>query len=335
MRLLSSDSCASKSFNGFLFISKAHRRSAQSDGMFQSKILYIDKILPPRQLHYSRAESPLHTDSRGLQTRYDLLSCKVPAAVMAMGQLILITVFLLFFSTPILSVRILFEWWTRGLEVHSDGPLTAEFNPALPGFCCKPDPDFVNSLWELESGATTFYGLLYQQIGFGWSATGNNPSTDIPECTGLPILRVSGPSGDTWSGNPAIDVYNPPGNFASVEGTPQSVVFAATWIDLRTRLPPSSADARYLQWQGVKGAVWGKNSWNIASGGIPFGSRKRSVERKLNGYALQGTAYITPPARVQYPTMYAVFGTNYTGLGNGSYSSEDGRLLNLKNPLGK
>ncbi|CAF9938200.1 hypothetical protein IMSHALPRED_000716 [Imshaugia aleurites] len=146
----------------------------------------------------------------------------------------------------------------KTLKLCRNDPSVSGSSVSPPGFCCQPDPDFATSLHDFDSGVTTFYGLQNQQMGFGWSAIGPDPDFDLPECTGLPILRISGPAPNWGQPDPGQYVHNPSGNYHFVDGTPQSVVFAATWIDLRTRFPPDSADARYLQWQGVKGAVWGE-----------------------------------------------------------------------------
>lgn len=126
-----------------------------------------------------------------------------------------------------------------------------------------------------------------------------------------------------------------PGRGADTPGAPQNVVFAASWIDLRLRFPPSSAGTRYLQWQGVKGAIWGTDSWSAESNGIPFPKSKRSHRvRKLNNYAQNGTVYVSTPKRVRYPSTYTLNGTEYVLAGNGAYLSKDGKVLDLRTIAG-
>lgn len=137
-------------------------------------------------------------------------------------------------------------------------------------------------------------------------------------------MRVFGPSPQAGD---IIFAYNPPWG-EEESGYPDNVVFAAAWIDLRTRFPPNSATARYLQWQGVKGAIGGSGTWSAASDGIPFPRKKRSSwGRKMNDVAEQGTAYIREPTRSVYPDVYRANVIDYLRAGNETYVSDSGEVL--------
>ena len=243
---------------------------------------------------------------------------------------ILLHVFLLLLlPLGTLQVNIELQWWSEGMQ-YFDGLVTARWDNVSPGDCCKPTPWMVPSTRLFRAGETTFYGLRHQQFGAGWAATGFDHS-DILNCTGTPIMRVFGPSSRD---DDMIVAYNPPWGMDE-PGYPQNVVFAAAWIDLRTRFPPNSAATRYLQWQGVKGLVWGSNTWSAASDGIPFPKKKRNRRRKkLNGFAEQGTAYISEPRRSVYPDVYRVNGIDYLKGVNGTYVSESGKMLDFTSIAG-
>ncbi|KAL8748534.1 MAG: hypothetical protein Q9184_007235, partial [Pyrenodesmia sp. 2 TL-2023] len=198
------------------------------------------------------------------------------------------------------------------------------------------------SLTHSRAGETVFHNLLRNQFGAGWAATGL-AHRDIINCTGVPILRVFGPSP---SGSTADDdddrivVYNPPWG-EDIEGEPANVVFAAAWVDLRVRFPPGDAGSRYLQWQGVKGAaVWGLGTWRAASDGVPVpkkmvkrGSSSSSGRKDkvlVNGRALNGTAYVATPVRWAVPDVYGVDGREYRYVGNDTYVDEGGRVLDFR-----
>ena len=145
------------------------------------------------------------------------------------------------------------------------------------------------------------------------------PDSSRVGCTGTPTARFSGPG--IWVHTvPSIGDYRFDAEF-------HELFFSASWVDLRTRFPPGSADTRYLQWQGVKGLIWGKNIWSAASDGIPF--PKRSKESNSNHRARTGTAYIQSPGRSRYPSRYSIHGINYTRVADGLYESHDGMTLNL------
>lgn len=134
-----------------------------------------------------------------------------------------------------------------------------------PGACCKPRLGLIPSLRNHRAGSTTFFHLRQNQFGAGWPARANIPHLESVACTGAPILRFHGP---TIGLDDSVDTYNPLWG-EDVPGTPETVVFAIAWIDLRLRFPPSSAEPRYLQWQGVKGLVWGRNTWKRGVGWYP------------------------------------------------------------------
>ncbi|KAI4120956.1 MAG: hypothetical protein LQ338_006651 [Usnochroma carphineum] len=225
-----------------------------------------------------------------------------------------------------LQVDISLEWWpdiTAHFEGLVEGIVSARWNNVPPGTCCKPRPWQVPSTQYFHAGEAKFYGLRQNQFGAGWAATGV-ANEDIINCTGAPILRVFGPG---TGAEDSIVVYNPPWG-EDIDGTLGSVVFAASWVDLRLKFPPDSAGTRYLQWQGLKRAIWGTDTWSAESNGIPFPRKKRSSQmRKLNGRVQHGTAFISAPTRCVYPDVYTVNETEFTHKGNGTYVSKNGKVL--------
>lgn len=218
-------------------------------------------------------------------------------------------------------------------QFDSRDPVIAICRFIPPGECCIPHRrEFLHPHENLDSinyGATGFSVLLADQIGFGWGARGHNYE-DIRCGAGNPILRFAGPNQvpfDPWDDEGGY-VTHPPGGLLSEEPTtPDRIVFAASWIDLRRRFPPNSASSRYLQWQGVRGLIWGSGRWTFESQGIPFPKRDRT--QALNSWATRGTAYLQAPTRWRRPDLYSINGTNYTDSGNAIYRAEDGRSLNL------
>ncbi|KAL8968128.1 MAG: hypothetical protein Q9183_002609 [Haloplaca sp. 2 TL-2023] len=211
-----------------------------------------------------------------------------------------------------------------------------------PGECCIPHAEQLlgplENLEMIEYSCTAFDQLLANQIGFGWAAQGSRYE-DI-KCQGNPLFRQPGPTDipfDPWEPGGGY-IITPDGAdelmpTAEGPGTPQTVAFAASWIDLRTRFPPGSAETAWLQWQGVRGLVWGSEKLDLSSGPVPFPSfLKRDGRKRLNSWALQGTAYLQAPARWRRPTLYRVNGTNYTISGDGIYRAMDGTSLNLTTP---
>lgn len=218
-------------------------------------------------------------------------------------------------------------------EIDSRDPVIAICRFIPPGECCIPHRRELlhpfENLDSIEYGATGFSVLLAGQIGFGWGATGSNYE-DVKCGVGNPILRLAGPNDtpfDPWDDAGGYITLPPGGNMAEEPASPEKIVFAASWMDLRRRFPPNSADSKYLQWQGVRGLVWGSGRWTAESQGIPFPKRGRT--EALNSWASHGTAYVQPPIRWRRPDLYSVNGTNYTSAGDGIYKAEDGRLLNL------
>ncbi|KAI4193870.1 MAG: hypothetical protein LQ350_008104 [Teloschistes chrysophthalmus] len=253
--------------------------------------------------------------------------------------LCLTAVFLVWHATATyhhLTIDIVFiHWAPPGLTDPRD-PVQAICNGIPPGECCKPHRDEIlgprENLESIEYSATGFATLQQNQIGFGWAAQGNKYE-DI-KCEGEPILRLPGPNElpyDPWDIGGGGYILTPPGgNFAEEPSTPQSVVFAASWIDLRTRFPASSLETRWLQWQNVRGLVWGANKLNLQQGPLPFPKRDQQTQR-LNSWASTGTAYLSAPTRWRRPDLYRINGTNFTDSGDGVYRTEDGRTLNLTN----
>ena len=194
-----------------------------------------------------------------------------------------------------------------------------------PGECCKTELANFHYAIHIVESKTTVGPLLADQFSAAWSAdaaTISSTKSIFTNCTGLPIDRFFGPG--TWERR-AEDRSE----FQYDNWPDENLAFGASWVDLRLRFPASSAGTRYLQFQGVKGLVWGTNTWSAASNGMPF---PKSMKRnRLNGLAQQGTAYIQPPSRWRYPDVYEVNGTTYKDTGNGVYKSEAGRVLNLTN----
>ncbi|KAL8655768.1 MAG: hypothetical protein Q9226_002912 [Calogaya cf. arnoldii] len=158
-----------------------------------------------------------------------------------------------------------------------DDQITAHWSSFPGGTCCEPSPQQLPTLQHSLAGGTIFHHLRHNQFGAGWAATGL-ANSDIIDCISAPILRVFGPGTEDVDSDA---VYNPPWA-EEIQGTPQNVVFAATWIDLRERFPPDSAGSRYFAWQGMKGAVWGRYTWSVGSNGVPFPkTRKRREEGRV------------------------------------------------------
>lgn len=209
-------------------------------------------------------------------------------------------------------------------------PMVAVCLDIPPGDCCKPHEDAIlpgpESLHDYDASHVRFTGLRTQQLGAGYGAT--TPRYDGIACSGTPLVRFFGPDDPLRSphGQPRFQAFDPNGRLVP----PMNLVFSASWIDLRTRFPPDSAAARYLQWQGVKRMVWGSDTWSAASDGIPFPRRKREREQqRLNGWAQTGQVTISTPRRWRYPDLYSFNGTDFRKGGDGVFQSSDGRVLNL------
>lgn len=211
----------------------------------------------------------------------------------------------------------------------------AEWENVPPGECCIPHRSIIPSVEQIDLREEVIWGVLQaQQLALGWGGSVLEEGQVI-ECTGSPVARVMGPHPYARSEHPDYSVIlhgmiNIPHYRAPPLPWPREFVFAASWVDLRTRLPPSGADARYLQWQGVKSLIWGKNTWTAASDGIPF--PKRDHVPRLNGFASQGQATIQRPSRWRYPNSYTMNGTKYAHAGDDVYRSLDGSVLNMTMP---
>ncbi|KAL8656156.1 MAG: hypothetical protein Q9210_000441 [Variospora velana] len=212
-------------------------------------------------------------------------------------------------------------------------PVIAICRSIPPGECCIPLRAELlaphETLDSFDYGATAFSTLLPGQLGFGWGAPSSNYE-DIRCGAGNPTLRLVGPNRmpfDPWDEDGGYITQPPGGAFAERPSTPQGIVFAASWIDLRRRFPPNSADTRYLQWQGVRGLIWGSGRWTAESQGVPFPKRDRT--QTLSPQTPHGTAYLQAPARWRHPDLYRINGTNYTDSGDGVYRAEDRRSLNF------
>ncbi|KAL8692332.1 MAG: hypothetical protein Q9218_002625 [Villophora microphyllina] len=212
---------------------------------------------------------------------------------------------------------------------------TAEWENVPPGECCRPHRNMIPPLYTIEQETVVWGRLQAQQLALGWGGTELGPQ--VPECAGSPVARIMGPNPFAGTQRPDFSeiihrMTNEPDYRPPRQPWPREFVFAASWIDLRTRFgPPSGANARYLQWQGVKSLVWGQNTWTAASDGIPF--PKRDHVPKLNGFAPQGKATIQTPTRWRYPSSYTINGTIYADPGNGIYKSSDGKILNTTKPF--
>ncbi|KAL9581077.1 MAG: hypothetical protein Q9212_004111 [Teloschistes hypoglaucus] len=242
---------------------------------------------------------------------------------MSQLQKISIILFLISFTSASLQVSIF---------MHFFPPVgIAEWENVPPGQCCIPHRSLIPPLERYDLREEVIWGVLQaQQLALGWGGSALEEGQTI-ECAGNPIARIMGPSQFARSEHPDYSVIVQRIITDSNYRAPplpwtREFVFAASWVDLRTRLPPSGADARYLQWQGVKSLIWGKNTWTAASDGIPF--PKRDHDPKLNGFASQGQATIQRPSRWIYPSSYTLNGTKYADAGDGVYRSLDGRILN-------
>lgn len=210
----------------------------------------------------------------------------------------------------------------RGLFPNRD-PVSAICLNISPGTCCKPHEGAIlpapETLYDYDSSYVSFTGLQVQQLGAGFAATSND--FEGIGCTGAPLIRLFGPSDE------AQEIYHPDGRLPA----PNTMVFAASWVDLRTRFPPDSAATRYLQWQGVKNMVWGSDTWSATSNGVPFPrTRKREREQvRVNRWSEKGQVTISTPRRWRYADLYEVNGTEFQTGEDGVFRSMDGRVFNL------
>lgn len=245
--------------------------------------------------------------------------------------------FMLFFEyTRCVSIQ-LKHWYTNHTVITR---LCTDIDP---GTCCRPYPSVSSSANAIAGSEIVVYDLKVQQLAFGY---GRPLASSLPsqDCTGTPLARFAGPKrvwraykpdGLDWqnfyvaSGFFPID-WHPaiPGTWGTVaplnldteapwHAVSDDIIFGASWVDLRTRFPPESdARVRYLQWQGVKGLVWGKNVWSAASDGVIFPRAENELLSKrvivppnmtiLTNALSVGTAYLTAPRRWQYAERFAI-----------------------------
>lgn len=256
---------------------------------------------------------------------------------MMFSGLLILTAFLLFrTATAAHYLKIDFQFIHRmSLETTNVlTPVEALCHGLPPGECCIPHRQELlrpsENLESIEYSAVGFTRLLENQIGFGWGASG--PNFDDIKCQGEPLFRLPGPNEipfDPWEPDGGYTITPPGGLEAKHPSPPQIIAFAASWIDLRTRFPPSNAETRWLQWQNVRGFVWGANKLDLQSGAIPFPKRDRT--KRFNSWTPTGTAYLQAPARWRRPDLYRINGTNYTDSGDSVYKAVDGRFLDITN----
>ncbi|KAL8715121.1 MAG: hypothetical protein Q9220_001078 [cf. Caloplaca sp. 1 TL-2023] len=249
----------------------------------------------------------------------------------------LLTILLLLANAiPSSQLDITIEWWPVGLLGQLLGNYQVTCSDIPPGECCIPHPALIPSPGEVGLSQVNFGSLLQNQLGAGWASQGP-AQEDVANCSGMPVLHVMGPQLLAVYQVPEIDGWvsdtTSTDSTRSAFALPDEMVFTASWVDLRTRFPPDSADARYLQFQGVKSLVWGTNTWSAASDGIPF--PKRSRKPRLNGWAQRGKATIASPAKRRYPSSYSINGTVYSHFNEQIYRSRAGKILDMARPLSK
>lgn len=210
-------------------------------------------------------------------------------------------------------------------------PVTAMCTDIPPGECCKPHIQVILRGTELLSAYgrsdVAFTPLLPNQFGAGFAAA--NSFYGGIGCTGLPIVRVFGPSAYGAG-------YTGPPRGSSPHST--NLVFAAEWINLRVPRPPSTIDLDLLRLQGVRELTSGPDKWSTdgrvgsVGSGMPPWKRTRHNERRLNSFVSTGTAYIQAPTRWRYADTYNISGKVYHDAGDGLFTSDDGSMLNLTSP---
>lgn len=190
---------------------------------------------------------------------------------------------------------------------------------------------------------TTFSPLYLSQFGAGWAASGHK--YENIGCSGIPILRVPGTVDGVVGERVVPDrMYD---DEDEETGNPDSIVFSASWVDLRTRFPIGSEGMRYLALQRVKRMVWGANTITVGSGGVPFpkkrrggigegevGMEKRGRRKVVDGWLPVGEVEVGTPRRWKYPSLYEVNGTRFEEREDGKFRSEDGRVLELRTASG-
>ncbi|KAI4273510.1 MAG: hypothetical protein LQ337_004561 [Flavoplaca oasis] len=243
------------------------------------------------------------------------------------------------------ALDISFVWEHRYASFHNlRDPITATCLDHPPGVCCIPHrriilADIHEDLNDYMLSRTTFSPLYFSQLGAGWAASG--PKYEHIGCNGIPILRVPG-TVDGVVGEKVVPdrMYD---DEDEETGSPESIVFSASWVDLRTRFPVASEGMRYLAWQGVKRMVWETNALTVESGGVPlprkekrgFGEGEVRVEKRgrreiVGGWLPVGEVEVGTPRRWRYPSVYEINGTRFEDAGDGNFRSKDGRVLELK-----
>ncbi|KAL8770405.1 MAG: hypothetical protein Q9209_003831 [Squamulea sp. 1 TL-2023] len=242
-------------------------------------------------------------------------------------------------TLPTLAVDISFSWEHKYSSYHSlRDPIIATCPNQPAGVCCIPHrsvilADIHESLDDYMLSHTTFHSLYLSQFGAGWAALGVR--YEHIGCTGLPILRVLGTvNGEAVNRTDPERQYNDDNDELAEPGT---IVFAASWVDLRTRFPVSSEGMRYLAWQGVKRMVWGMNTLTVGSGGVPLPIggvggklKKRDGKKVVNGWGGRGDVEVATPRRWRYPSLYKIDGTRFVEDGDGVFSSVEGTVLEVK-----
>ncbi|KAI4142836.1 MAG: hypothetical protein L6R39_004795 [Caloplaca ligustica] len=229
---------------------------------------------------------------------------------------------LLIQSLPSLQVDIKFVWMHNLMRGFFQGrdPVEAACLDIAPGVCCRPHKDVIlpapETLYDYSNSYVSFRGLLAQQMAAGWGST--TPRFEGIACSGTPLVRLFGPT------DGQAHAYHPDGLLPA----PENMVFAASWIDLRTSVPPDLLASRYLQWQGVKEMVWDAGFWS-AAGSTPTKRKREKEQQRLNGWAEKGRVTIATPSRWRYPNLYTINGTEFRDGGDGVFKSGDGRVFNL------
>ncbi|KAL9598614.1 MAG: hypothetical protein Q9219_004359 [cf. Caloplaca sp. 3 TL-2023] len=233
-----------------------------------------------------------------------------------------ITVLLLICPFPSLQVDIKLHWYHNPLRVLVDrDPVSAICTGILPGVCCQAHENVIlppgETLYDYLVSQVSFTGLQFSQFGAGWRAS--NPRYSGIGCTGRPLVLVYGPTvGEVTETRP--DGLLP---------APDNMVFAASWTNLRVKLPPDDATSKYLMLEGVKDMAWGKDSWAVSAVKFPMHRKRQRQKPKLNDFAIQGQAVIETPSRWRYPDVYELNGTEYRNSGDDVFRSESGRILNV------
>ncbi|KAI4252135.1 MAG: hypothetical protein LQ352_004457, partial [Teloschistes flavicans] len=121
-------------------------------------------------------------------------------------------------------------------------PVASICDNALPGECCTLRQEIFDHYQphRIENSDVSFLPLLTQQLGAVWAIGGDitppimRANINVfPKCQGAPVLRVPGPD----PGRPHETTE------WAVDNSFHHLAYSATWIDLRTRFPPNSAES--------------------------------------------------------------------------------------------